>query len=109
MRCQKGKGTGYWGQLASRAVRRPFRRHGVALVVDNTFTPMIVSPAKLGADVVIYSMTKFISGCSDIIAGAVCGSDAFIKSLMDLHVGERGQAGLKPQAGPEPLPRTSGL
>ncbi|MDJ0909764.1 MAG: aminotransferase class I/II-fold pyridoxal phosphate-dependent enzyme [Woeseiaceae bacterium] len=60
---------------------------GIALVVDNTFTPLILSPAALGADVVIHSITKFISGMSDIIAGAICGSHDFIGSLMDLHDG----------------------
>jgi methionine-gamma-lyase len=42
---------------------------GVQLVVDNTFTPAIVSPLQWGADVVVHSLTKFISGASDIIAG----------------------------------------
>lgn len=57
------------------------------LVVDNTFSPMILSPAKLGADVVVHSMTKFMGGGSDIIAGAVCASKEFISELMDLHTG----------------------
>ena len=43
---------------------------GLTFVVDNTFSPMIISPTKWGADVVVHSMTKFISGASDIIAGA---------------------------------------
>jgi methionine-gamma-lyase len=60
---------------------------GVMLVVDNTFTPMIVSPARLGADIVIYSMTKFINGAGDIIAGAICSSKAFVNALLDLHTG----------------------
>jgi methionine-gamma-lyase len=60
---------------------------GVPLVVDNTFSPLILSPVTLGADVVVHSMTKFISGMSDVIAGAVCGREAFIESLMDLHKG----------------------
>jgi methionine-gamma-lyase len=60
---------------------------GIALVVDNTFTPMVVSPARLGADVVVHSMTKFINGAADVIAGAICGSRDFILQLMDLHVG----------------------
>lgn len=60
---------------------------GVPLVVDNTFSPLILSPVALGADIVVHSITKFISGMSDIIAGAVCGSNEFIESLMDLHVG----------------------
>lgn len=61
---------------------------GAALVVDNTFTPLAVTPAAWGADVVVHSLTKFVSGASDIIAGAVCGSAAFVASLMDLHAGE---------------------
>ena len=60
---------------------------GAQLVVDNTFSPMLLSPAKLGADVVVHSLTKFAGGASDIIAGAVCGSADFIVSLMDLHTG----------------------
>ena len=60
---------------------------GASLVVDNTFSPMIVSPAMLGADVVVYSMTKFINGASDVIAGAICASRDFILQLMDLHTG----------------------
>jgi len=42
---------------------------GVKLVVDNTFSPMIMSPKVWGADVVVHSLTKFISGASDVIAG----------------------------------------
>lgn len=57
------------------------------LVVDNTFSPMLLSPAQHGADVVVHSMTKFIGGGSDIIAGAVCASKEFISELMDLHTG----------------------
>lgn len=60
---------------------------GVQLVVDNTFSPMIVSPAELGAHVVVHSLTKYINGASDIIAGAICGSTAFVQGLMDLHEG----------------------
>lgn len=60
---------------------------GIPLVVDNTFSPLILSPAVLGADIVVHSITKFISGMSDVIAGAVCGSHEFIQQLMDLHSG----------------------
>jgi len=57
------------------------------LVVDNTFSPLLLRPAALGADIVVHSITKFISGASDVIAGAVCGSESFIGQLMDLHMG----------------------
>jgi len=60
---------------------------GLTLVVDNTFSPVIVSPAILGADVVVYSLTKFINGASDNIAGAICADKAFVYKLMDLHTG----------------------
>jgi len=63
------------------------REHGIKLVVDNTFTPMIVSPARLGADVVVHSMTKYINGASDIIAGCICCSREFGHALYDLHTG----------------------
>jgi methionine-gamma-lyase len=63
------------------------RRHGIKLVVDNTFSPLILSPKKLGADIVVHSMTKFISGASDFIAGAICADEDFIQELMDLHTG----------------------
>jgi methionine-gamma-lyase len=63
------------------------RARDIPLVVDNTFSPLILSPAALGADIVVHSITKFISGASDVIAGAVCGNTEFIEALMDLHQG----------------------
>jgi methionine-gamma-lyase len=63
------------------------RRKGVKLVVDNTFTPLLVSPGKYGADVVLHSCTKYISGASDMIAGAVVSSADFIASLIDVNQG----------------------
>ncbi|KAK4262953.1 hypothetical protein QN277_028440 [Acacia crassicarpa] len=60
---------------------------GVKVVVDNTFAPMVLSPARLGADVVVHSITKFISGAADIVSGAVCGPAWFVNSMMDLHHG----------------------
>lgn len=61
--------------------------HAIRLVVDNTFTPMLISPIALGADIVVHSMTKFINGASDIVAGAICASKNFIYQLMDLQEG----------------------
>lgn len=59
----------------------------VKVVVDNTFAPMIISPAMLGADVVVHSISKYISGCADVIAGAICGPADLVNSMMDLHQG----------------------
>lgn len=61
--------------------------HGLKVVVDNTFTPMIISPCELGADVTVYSMTKFINGKNDCVAGAICGSHEFIADLSDVNKG----------------------
>jgi len=61
--------------------------HDARLIVDNTFSPMIFSPIQLGADVVVHSLTKFINGASDIIAGAICSTSEFLSELMDLHTG----------------------
>lgn len=62
-------------------------RHGLKLVVDNTFSPLLLSPKQLGADIVVHSMTKYIGGASDHIAGAICADQDFILRLMDLHTG----------------------
>jgi methionine-gamma-lyase len=62
-------------------------RHDACLVVDNTFAPLIIAPLQHGADVVVHSLTKFMNGASDHIAGAVCGTTEFIMKLMDLHTG----------------------
>jgi methionine-gamma-lyase len=60
---------------------------GIKLMVDNTFSPMILSPAKLGAHIVVYSMTKFINGKNDCVAGAICSTNEFIDSLSDVNAG----------------------
>lgn len=56
------------------------KKHSLKLVVDNTFSPLSISPAQLGADVVIHSLTKFINGSSDTMGGVVCASADFINS-----------------------------
>jgi len=63
------------------------RKHGIQLIVDNTFSPMIISPARLGADIIVYSMTKFINGKNDCVAGAICSGTDFINSLSDVNKG----------------------
>ncbi|MBC8320745.1 MAG: aminotransferase class V-fold PLP-dependent enzyme [Bacteroidetes bacterium] len=59
----------------------------IKLLVDNTFTPMIISPFKLGADIVVYSMTKFINGKNDCVAGAICASHQFINDISNVNNG----------------------
>lgn len=61
--------------------------HNIKLVVDNTFSPMSVTPINLGADVVIHSMTKFINGTSDCVAGSISSTRSFISTLSDVNNG----------------------
>ena len=63
------------------------KKHGLQLVVDNTFSPLAISPAKLGADIVIHSLTKFINGSSDTVGGVTCASREFIDSLKSVNDG----------------------
>ncbi|UMB60133.1 aminotransferase class I/II-fold pyridoxal phosphate-dependent enzyme [Lutibacter sp. A80] len=63
------------------------KKHNILLVVDNTFSPLVISPQKLGADITIHSLTKFINGTNDTVGGVVCGSQKFIDSLRCVHDG----------------------
>ena len=56
-------------------------------MVDNTFSPLSVTPANLGADVVIHSLTKYINGSSDTVGGVVCGTTSFINDLKSVNDG----------------------
>ena len=56
-------------------------------VVDNTFSPMVLSPMDHGVDIVIHSLTKFINGTSDAIGGVACGSKQLVNNLMDVNSG----------------------
>jgi methionine-gamma-lyase len=69
------------------ALSKHAHSQNIKLVVDNTFSPMIFTPHSLGADVVVYSLTKYINGASDLVAGAICADKSFIYDLMDLHTG----------------------
>ncbi len=70
-----------------RALSKLAKKHGLKLVVDNTFTPLIFSPSALGADIIIHSLTKFINGASDAVGGIVCSSKEFVMSLIDVNDG----------------------
>jgi methionine-gamma-lyase len=55
-----------------RAVADLARKHGCALVVDNTFaSPYLQKPLDLGADVSLHSVTKFINGHADVVGGLI--------------------------------------
>ena len=57
-------------------------KHGILLVVDNTFcSPYLQNPLDLGADIVFHSMTKFINGHADVVAGIIVAKE---KSIYDI-------------------------
>ncbi|MFI5402482.1 MAG: trans-sulfuration enzyme family protein [Planctomycetota bacterium] len=59
-----------------RAASALARARGVPVIVDNTFaSPYLQRPLELGADIVVHSMTKYLGGHSDLIAGAVLTND----------------------------------
>ncbi len=69
------------------ALSKLAKKHHIPLVVDNTFSPLSITPAKLGAAIVIHSLTKFINGTSDCVAGVVCGAKDFCLALKDVNNG----------------------
>lgn len=52
-----------------KAIAKIAKQYGVALIVDNTITPLSIKPLALGADIVVYSTTKIISGNSSALGG----------------------------------------
>lgn len=70
-----------------RELRKMADERGIKLVVDNTFSPMVVPAYKLGAHIVVYSLTKFINGTNDCVGGAVCGDHDFISSMKSVNDG----------------------
>ena len=69
------------------ALSKIAKKHKLQLVVDNTFSPLSISPKQHGADIVIHSLTKFINGASDAIGGVVCGSQECIDNLRNVNDG----------------------
>ena len=63
------------------------KKHKLKLIVDNTFSPLSISPTLLGADIVIHSLTKFINGSSDTVGGVYCGSQEFINETKNVNTG----------------------
>lgn len=63
------------------------KAHGIKVVVDNTFSPLCISPAEFGVDVVIHSLTKFINGSSDTVGGVICSTQDFIDEIRNVNDG----------------------
>lgn len=62
------------------------RKHGVISVIDTTFaTPVNIRPVDLGADLVLHSGTKYLSGHHDVVCGALAGRSDLIAEVRKLH------------------------
>ncbi|MFM1793221.1 MAG: hypothetical protein RLZZ252_1575 [Bacteroidota bacterium] len=56
---------------------------GATVVVDNTFSsPYLQQPAKLGADIVMHSATKYLNGHSDVVMGVLCTSSQDLRDSL---------------------------
>lgn len=66
-----------------KAIAQIAHKHGLILVVDNTFlSPYFQRPLDLGADIVVYSTTKYIGGHSDVLGGSVVlNNDDYYKKI----------------------------
>lgn len=61
------------------------KAEGLALLVDSTFaSPIAFRPLEHGADIVIHSATKYLNGHSDVIAGAVAGTESIVEEVKRL-------------------------
>lgn len=63
------------------------KQHNIILIVDNTFlTPYLHRPLELGADIVVYSLTKYMNGHSDVVMGSIAtNNEEHYKSLLFLQ------------------------
>ncbi|MCB9142746.1 MAG: aminotransferase class I/II-fold pyridoxal phosphate-dependent enzyme [Anaerolineales bacterium] len=62
------------------------RRHGVRTAIDSTFaTPLNLRPLDYGIDLVIHSVTKYLAGHNDVMAGAVIGNGGLTTALRQMH------------------------
>lgn len=58
------------------------RKAGAALIVDNTFaTPLILRPLELGANIVVHSLTKYLSGHGDVLGGAIISDGEHLETI----------------------------
>ncbi len=71
-------------QVAEAAAELSTEERKVLVAVDNTFLgPVFQHPLKQGADLVLYSLTKYVGGHSDVIAGACLGSAALVNRIKE--------------------------
>lgn len=74
------------------ALSQVAHRHGLKVIVDNTFmTPYLQKPLLLGADVVVHSATKYLNGHGDVLAGFIVGLRTDMTFIRKNIMGDLGQ------------------
>jgi methionine-gamma-lyase len=69
-----------------KAVAKIAKARGITTIADNTFmSPYLQRPIEHGVDVVVHSITKSLSGHSDVLGGAIVGSKAFLKAMDPMY------------------------
>ncbi len=59
------------------------KKRGLVMIVDNSYnSPLNQTPASMGADLIVHSGTKYLSGHSDVVSGVVCGSRTRIQKML---------------------------
>jgi len=67
-------------------IKKMARKHNVLTLIDSTFsTPFNQRPIEFGMDVVLHSLTKYLAGHNDILAGAVLGKEELVEKVRNLH------------------------
>ncbi|PLR84971.1 MULTISPECIES: methionine biosynthesis PLP-dependent protein [Bacillus] len=68
------------------AISELAKKHGLLLIVDNTFyTPILQQPLLLGADIVIHSATKYLGGHNDVLAGLIVAKGNDLCEALEFH------------------------
>lgn len=76
-----------------RAISAAAKEKGVATFIDNTYaTPLFQNPAELGIDYVLHSASKYLGGHSDIVAGAICATEARMRPILQYEINLVGSA-----------------
>lgn len=58
------------------------KNHGLITMIDNSYaTPIFQKPSRFGIDLILHSVTKYLNGHSDVVAGVICGSKERIQKM----------------------------
>jgi cystathionine beta-lyase len=70
-----------------RTIAKACREKGVTTIIDNTYsTPLYQNPIEMGVDIVVHSASKYMSGHSDVIAGAICSTEKRMDRILKKEI-----------------------